>query len=337
MEICTEWYYLCHYSSMAFKVSNESKVGALAAIAITFLVLGYNYMAGRGSLFSKKYTLNVILDNVNEISTSTPVLFNGYKVGNVTDIEMAEPQGNFKVYFVINEDIEIPSFSSIKVSSALLGGKALNLVMSKQSKLADNGQTLLSIKDTTIMESVSNVLKPLNAKINSIVTSLDSLLANGELNKSIANLNSSLKSFTRTSDNASALLEQNMPKLTGILSNVESITSNLKNNNERISLIMANLKTTTDNLAALKLKETVEQANATLAKVSELMDKINKGEGSLGLLVNDKALYNNLNNTAADLDKLLKDLNKYPQKYIPIPFTKKQRKKAMEASDKAAN
>ncbi|MCC6818782.1 MAG: MCE family protein [Bacteroidia bacterium] len=322
---------------MAFKVSNESKVGALAAIAITFLVLGYNYLAGRGSLFAKKFTLNVILEDVKEISTSTPVLYNGFKVGNVTDIEMSDTQGQFMVYFVINEDIYIPKGSSIKATSGMLGGRVLNLILSDGKELANNGQTLTSIKDTTILESVSNVLKPLNAKINSIVTSLDSLLSNGELNNSIKNLNSSLKSFTRTSDNASKMLEDNLPKITSIIGNVESITNNLKNNNDKISLILSNLKNTTDNLAALKLKETVDKANETLASISEVMDKINKGEGSLGLLVNDKALYNNLNNTAAELDKLLKDLQKFPQKYLPIPFTKGQRKKAMDASDKANN
>lgn len=317
---------------MALKVSNETKVGALAAIAITFLVLGYNFLAGRGSLFSKKYTLNVVMDDVTDISTSTRVLYNGYQVGNVTDVEMGEPQGKFNVFFVINEDIYIPKGSTIKLSSAVLGGKALNLILSKDKEQAENGQTLACIKDTTILESVSNVLKPLNAKINSIVNSLDSLLADGELNQSISSLNSSLKSFTRTSDNASKLLEDNIPKLTAIMNNVESITNNLKNNNEKISLIVNNLKTTTDNLAALKLKETIEKANQALAEVSEIMDKINKGEGSLGLLVNDKSLYNNLNSTAAELDRLLKDLQKYPAKYLPIPFTKHQRKKAMEAS-----
>lgn len=323
---------------MAFKVSNETKVGALAAIAITFLVLGYNYLAGRGSLFSKKYTLNVILDEVKDINTSTPVHFNGHRVGNVTDIEMGEPLGKFIVYFDIDEEkLVIPEGSSIKATSAVLGGRILNLILSDNKKQAVNGQTLQSIKDTTIVESVSNVLKPLNTKINSIVNSLDSLLANGELNQSISSLNSSLKSFTRTSDNASKMLEENMPKLTGIIGNVESITSNLKNNNEKITLIVSNLKTTTDNLAALKLKETVDKANEALAAVSAIMDKINSGEGSLGLLVNDKALYNNLNSTAFELDKLLKDLQKFPQKYLPIPFTKGQRKKAMEASDKAGN
>lgn len=317
---------------MAFKVSNETKVGALAAIAITFLVLGYNFLAGQGSFFSKKYTLNVVLDEVSEISTSTPVLFNGFKVGNVTDVEIADPMGKFKVFFVINEDIYIPHGSSVKVTKALLGGKALNLIMNKTKKQASNGETLMNLKDTSIMESVSNVLKPLNAKINSIVNSLDSLLAKGELNQSIANLNKSLKSFTRTSDNASALLEQNMPKITGIMSNVESITSNLKNNNDKITLILSNLKTTSDNLATMKLKETVDKANTALAEIGSIMEKINKGEGSLGLLVNDKQLYNNLNSTAFELDKLLKDLQKHPDKYLPIPFTKKQRRKAMEAS-----
>jgi len=321
---------------MAFKVSNESKVGALAAIAITFLVLGYNYMAGRGSLFSKKHTLNAILQDVNEISTSTPVLFNGYKVGNVTDIEMMKPQGTFKVFFVITEDIDIPTNSSVKVVGSLLGGKSLNLQMSQDKTYAENGQTLVSIADTSLVQSMSNVLKPLNAKINSIVNSLDSLLAGGELNESIANLNTSLKSFTRTSNNASLMLEQNMPKLSNILSNVENITHNLKSYNENINLVLANLKTTTDNLAALKLKETIEKANSTLAEVSVIMEKINKGEGSLGLLINDKELYNNLNKTALDLDVLLKDLHKHPAKYLPIPFTKKQRKKAMEASANTA-
>jgi phospholipid/cholesterol/gamma-HCH transport system substrate-binding protein len=319
---------------MAFKVSNESKVGALAAITITFLVLGYNYMAGRGSLFAKKHTLNAILSDVNEISTSTPVLYNGYKVGNVTDIEMMKPDGHFKVFFVINEDIDIPVNSSVQVSSSLLGGKALNLQLGRNPVLAKNGQTLISIADTSLMQSMSNVLKPLNAKINSIVNSLDSLLAEGELNESVANLNTSLKSFTRTSNNASLMLEQNMPKLVNILGNVETITDNLKKYNDNINLVLANLKTTTDNLAALQLKETIDKANATLNEVSGIMDKINKGEGSLGLLINDKELYNNLNKAAFDLDVLLKDFHAHPAKYLPIPFTKGQRRRAIEDSQK---
>lgn len=318
---------------MAFQVSNETKVGALAAVAITFLVLGYNFLAGKGSLFGKKYTLSAELPEVNEISTSTPVLYNGYKVGNVTDVELNKKDGNFKVYFIINEDIDIPTKSSVKVSSALLGGKALNLIFSKERKEAFNGETLIHVADTGIMQAVSNVLKPLNAKINSIVHALDSLLASGELNQTMASLNTSLKSFTRTSDNASRLMEENLPKLSGILAHTESITHNLKNNNEKITQTISNLKTTTDNLAALNLKATVDRANSVMQELSGIMDKINKGEGSLGLLVNDKSLYNNLNNTAASLDKVLKDLNKYPAKYIPVPFTKKQRKKAMQDSE----
>lgn len=320
---------------MAFKVSNETKVGALAAVAITFLVLGYNFMSGKGSLFSKRTTFHVEFPNVSDLNTSTPVLYNGFKIGNITDIELNKEKNNFIVYFDITEDIEVPDNSKVKIISSLLGEKSLSLVKGNSQKFAIDGTSLINLQDTGLMESVSLVFKPLSAKINSIVNSLDSLMADGELNKSVASLNASLKSFTRTSDNASLLLEQNMPKLTNILTNVESITSNLKNNNEQISLIVANLKTTTDNLAAAKIKEAVDNANMLLNQVGSIMEKVNKGEGSLGLLVNDKELYNNLNKTAKDLDTILIDLNKFPAKYIPIPFTKNQRKKATEASQKS--
>lgn len=317
---------------MSFKVSNETKVGALAAIAITLLVLGYNYLSGRGNLFSSAHTLNAILPDVTGINTSTPILYNGYKVGNVTDIEMNKEEGNFKVSFDITEDIDIPVNSGIKVVGELLGGKTLMLTKGKSKELATKGSSLLTMKDTTLMETVGFVVKPLAAKINSIVNSLDSMFAGNQLNRTINNLNTSLKSFSKTSDNASLLLEQNMPKLTNILNNLESITQNLKNNNEKIAMGLTNLKTTSDNLAASKIKEAVDNANAALIQVGDVMEKINKGQGTLGLLVNDKELYVNLNKSAADLDILLKDLNKHPAKYIPVPFTKKQRKKAMKAS-----
>lgn len=318
---------------MAFKVSNETKVGALSAVAITFLVLGYNFLSGRASVFSKSNSLYAILPDVTGISTSTPILFNGFNVGNVTDIEMNKEEGNFKVIFDISEDIDIPVNSSIKVVGELLGGKTLLLTKSKNKELAPKGSSLLTVKDTTLMESVGLVVKPLASKINSIVSSLDSLLGSKQLNKTLSTLDVSLKSFTKTSDNAALLLEQNTPKLTAILGNVESITNNLKNNNDEIAIILANLKTTTDNLAASKLKEAVDNANLALEDVGNVMDKINKGEGTLGLLVNDKELYDNLNKSASDLDKLLIDINKHPAKYVPVPLTKKQRKKAIEASN----
>ncbi len=318
---------------MSFKVSNETKVGALTTIAIAFLIIGYNFMSGRGSLFSRSHTLNAILPDVTDISNSTPVLYNGYKVGNVTDIELNKEEGNFKVTFDISEDIDIPINSTVKVVGALLGGKSILLTKSNNKELAKYGTTLITVKDTGLLESVGLVVKPLTTKINSIVNSLDSLLADGELNHSIKSLNASLKSFTKTSDNASLMLEQSLPKLNNILSNVESISLNLKNNNDQITMIIANLKTTTDNLAAAKIKEAVDNANNMLGQVNLVMEKINKGEGTLGMLLNDKDLYINLNKTALDLDVILKDLNQHPAKYLPIPFTKKQRQRAIDASN----
>ncbi len=322
---------------MSFKVSNETKVGAFAAIVITVLILGYNFLAGKGSLFSKTTTLHSEFDNVSDLNTSIPILYNGFKIGNITDIELNKKTGLFWVYFKVSKDVSIPTDSKVKVESSILGEKSLNILNGNSTQFVKDGDEIFHLKDTTLFESMGNILKPLNSKINSIVASLDSLLASGELNKSISSLNASLKSFTKTSDNAAKLMDENMPKISATISHIESITSNLKNNNEKINLVLANLKTTTDNIAALNLKETVDKANKTIAEVSLIMDKINKGEGTLGLLVNDKQLYENLNKTAFDLDVLLKDLNKNPAKYVPIPFTKKQRAKAIENSNNTSN
>jgi len=329
--------YLQLIKPMNFKISNESKVGVLAAIAITFLILGYNFMSGRASFFSSKFKLNAILTDVTEINTSTPILYKGFKIGNVNTVEMTETLGKFNVLFVINEDISIPEDSKLKVIGTLLNGKSLNLMLGNSSIMVKNNGVLGSIADTSLMESVGDAVKPLSDKINSIVASLDSLLSHGELNQTIAHLNNSLKSFTKTSDNAAELIKNNLPKIDKILSNVESISSNLAKNNKAITLIINNLKATTDNLAAANLKEAVENANKSLVEFNEIVTKINDGKGTLGLLINDKELYQNLNKTAFDLDVLLKDFNKFPAKYIPIPFTKKQRKNAIEQSENSKN
>ncbi|MBC7425234.1 MAG: MCE family protein [Bacteroidia bacterium] len=318
------------------KINNETKIGILTTISIAFLVLGYNYLSGKGSFFSRNITLHSIYTNASGLAKANPVLLNGFKVGSITEINIDNKTLAIRVDFDITEDIKIPKSSVARIiSSDLFGSKAIELQLGAGTDLAKDGDELRSDMAASITDAINSKLDPISIKINSVLGSLDTLLKNKEIDAAIANLSASLRSFRQTTDNLNSLISENKPRIASIISSTESIATNLKNNNQKINSIVDNLEKTSQNLAALNLKETVDRANAAMGTLGSMLDKINKGEGTLGQLVNDKSLYDSLTKTAQDLDAVIKDLNKFPAKYIPIPFTKGQRKKAMEASDKA--
>ncbi len=310
------------------KISNETKVGVLTTIAVTVLVLGYNFLNGR-EVFTHRRELIVQYPYINGIKEGNPLIINGYNIGRVTNIELSN-NGKLNITYGINEDIPIPSDSKIRIKSIdLLGAKGAELMLGSSEKYSEDGDTISGDLELSLSESVNEQVAPVKAKAEKLLGSMDSLILSLQavltpefrknISQSMVSINHSLAEF-----------DQNIGKLNGIVQNVESITNNLSNNNQRISNILSNANKITDSLATSNLKEAVNNANKSLREVAFITNKINNGEGSLGMLVNDKKLYDNLNSAALNLDKLMIDLKSNPKRYVSFSVfggSKKEKKK----------
>lgn len=304
------------------KVSNETKVGALTAIAITILVLGYNFLKGK-DLFTSTTTYHAIYTRVDGLAASNPVKVNGFRVGQVTKVNLVKGDSLLvEVSFEVNSDIIVGDSTIAKIISAdFFGSKSIELVMrdSLSRNVLSNNDTVIGLLEPSLLSSAGSVITPMREKAENLIVSLDSVFG-GESGKklkgTIANLNAITANFKNTSEDLEVIVAEQRNKLNAIMDNVKSISTNLRNNNEAITATIKNLRSVSDTLAAVKIQSLVDNAKNTMAQVNAITEKINSGEGSLGLLVNDKKLYNDLDESAKSLDALLKDLKANPKKYV---------------------
>lgn len=310
------------------KISNETKVGALTTVAITVLILGYNFLKGN-DLFSSTSKYYAKYSHVDGLAVSNPVILNGVKVGQVKKLTFNEDQ-SLVVEIEVRSDLKLTLEDSAQIlnDNLLFGTKAIVLTTSHRGKDASSGDTLRSFITPSLAEQVGGVMNPVKKKVNALVHLLDSMAeklsaqlksaGTSDLQKSMTDVKSAIQSFRNTIQGFDKLVNDDASKLNHILAHVESITLNLKKNSAQLEAIIKNSRQISDSLASSNLKSTVEQAQKSLAEVSMIMQKINQGQGSLGLLVNDKALYDNLRKSSEDLDKLIVDLKKNPHRYVHI-------------------
>lgn len=305
------------------KISNETKVGVLTIIALAVLFLGYSFLRGN-DLFSNDNKYYTVYDNVDGLTVSKPVMVNGFQIGRVSRMELLE-NGKIRVEFKISSEYPVPSNTIARIISAdLLGSKAIVFNLGNSPTLAKDGGVLQSDVQANLLEKV----EPLQKKIENLVVKLDSVLTgvNSALNddfqrdfkSSLRSISASLNNLETITNDVESLMGTEKMRLAKIMQNLESITDNFKNNNATINRVLANLDNLSDDLAKMEIKSTVDNANQAMADVKSITDKINKGEGSLGMLVNDEQLYNNLNNASAELDGLIRDLKTNPGKYLKL-------------------
>lgn len=303
------------------KISNETKVGALTAIAIALLFIGYSFLKGN-DVFSSENTYYTEYNNVEGLSTSKPVLVNGYQIGRVSKLRLQE-NGKIRTEFKIKKDYDIPSNTVARIVSAdLLGSKAIVFDLGNSPTLARDGDPLLSDVQANLMEKV----EPLQAKVENLVVKLDSVLSavntalddefQRDFKSSLSSISSSLSNIQKITMDVEGLVGSERVRLTNIMRNLESITNNFKNYDGQITSILANLDNMSDNLSKVEVKETIDNANKAMLEVQTITEKINRGEGSLGMLINDDKLYNNLEQSSNSLDELLQDVKQNPGRYI---------------------
>ena len=302
-------------------ISNETKIGALTAITITILILGYSFLKGN-DVFSGSNKFYAIYNSVDGLSLSKPVLVNGFQIGRVSKMTLQQ-DGKTTVEFKVDKKYNVPSNTLAKlVSTDLLGGKAIVFEYGNSNTYADNTDTLRA----DVQGSLSESLQPIQMKAQNLISKLDSSL--GSINKilnpnfqknvdrsftSIANSLQTLEGVTKKIDD---LVGSQTTHINGILTNAESVSSSLKVSTENINGITSNFKKVSNDVAQGNIKNTLDNANKAIAELQATINKINTNNGTLGLLLNDDKMYNHLNKASADLDSLFVDVKAHPWRYV---------------------
>ncbi len=296
------------------KLHRETKIGIVAAIIIACFIWGFNFLKSNNILTTNDsfYALYADIDGLEEAS---PVIVNGFKVGVVESIKLHKTKRDIVIVkFAIKEDIKLPlKTEAIIYPASLIAGKAIKLNFSDSKEFHTNHDTIIGVLEQDLISNLSDELMPVKNKIENLVVSMDSVLAIFD-NKRKNDLKNSLDNLENITNELSNSLEKG--KLEKIISNAESISSNLKKNNEQISTILTNFSNISDSLQQSDIKTLILNANKTLAEFSQISNKINEGEGTIGMLINNDSLYVNLNSLAANLDSLIIDLNKNPKRYV---------------------
>jgi phospholipid/cholesterol/gamma-HCH transport system substrate-binding protein len=297
-------------------MSNETKIGALTVVAVALLIIGFNILKGN-NLFSRSKTIYAVYENVSGLAPASPVQVNGLKVGSVSELEVADRQvGKIRVKMIIQPGIQIPQNSVAKiVSTDLLGSKAVMLEFGNATEYLQDNDTIQSAPGSSLTSNLMSDLKPLSGKIQNTLVSLDTVLndvhtsldneTRNNLQSSISQLNITMKNFARVSAQLDLLVQS-----------LNGITDNLKQNNDTINQILGNTQRITGQIADADLNGTIADLHQTVKALGTTLDKANSKEGSLGLLLSDKKLYENLESVSRNLNLLMEDMRLNPQRYV---------------------
>ena len=311
------------------KIRREAKLALTALAAVFILIWGINFLKG-SSLFESKSTFYGVYDSVEGLKVSSGVIYRGYQVGQVISIQFTgERFDRVLVKFSVDKGLELPSNTLAMIQSAdLMGSKVVALVPGDSHVTAVSGDTLRSQVERGLMEQVSQQMLPLKQKAERLLGSLDSVmlivqgLFNEETKKNLSNsfgsIDRTLRNLEGASGNLDTLIQGESARISCILQDVNSITGNLRNNNEEISTILGNVSAISDSLRQASLHQTLMSLDYILATTDSIMNKINRGEGTIGALLNDNDLYYNLNQVSENLNRLLVEFRYNPKRFINL-------------------
>lgn len=316
------------------KITNETKVGAITIISVAMLILGFNFLKGK-KLWSKDTTLRGKYGNVQGLQNSNPIIINGLQVGTVYKITTEKDMREILVDMNITKDINIP-----KNSIAIIKGNPIS-TPSIEIKLGDAVENLKD-KDMIITETSGGVFDDVLKKVDPVlyevrkaVSQMDTLLGNfnsmldpsakGNIADVLANLNKVTAAMVQSTASLNGLLNTQTGALAKSLNNVSSITGNFASNNEKINSVMSNLDKTTTKFATINLNKTLDTLDRAINELKNIIGKFDNNNGTLGKLLNDPTMYQNLASSGNKLNLLLDDIRVNPKRYISISvFGKKQ-------------
>ena len=284
-------------------ITKEVKIGIAGIAALCILVYGINYLKGI-HLFKPTSYFYVKFENVNGLTKSSPVFADGYSVGIVRNLyyDYTHP-GNVVAEIDVDPDLRIPKGSTAELATEMLGGVRMNLLLANNPREKYKiGDTIPGNLNNGMLEQVSNLMPQIEKmlpKLDSILTSLNTVLGDPAIPATLHNVQSLTASITNTSRQLEKVMSNDIPQLTG-----------------KLNTIGDNFATISNNLKEIDYAAAMQRVDSTLANVKIITDKLTQKDNTVGLLLNDPALYNNLSSTAANAASLLEDLKSHPKRYV---------------------
>ncbi len=310
---------------MKGKFSKEIKIGILVIVTIGLFIWGYGFLHGK-RIFSPSDTYYVVYDRVGGLVQSADVMVRGYKIGHVEELRFEEID-RFVVRLTITNRFDLPAGTVARIVSAdVLGTRAIEIVPGPFDVKHSPGDTLIGDIEPDLLADIGNYLIPLADKAGDMMASMDTLLIvfktmldqefREQFAETVDNISVATASLQRSLHSADTLITREESRFNRIIGNLESISGNIEGSNQDINTILSNFAALSDSLAQAELLSAVNNLNSVISETNQIMEKIERGEGSLGKLVNDEDLYRNLDSATRNLDSLLIDLRERPGRYV---------------------
>lgn len=317
------------------KINNETKIGILAVVGIGLLILGFNFLKGK-NLFKKETHVFAKFEDVHGLTNSNPVFINGLQIGTISDMNGGKDLKAILVTIHLTKDINIPDNSLAVINPNPISTTSMEIKLGNSTTYLKNGDTLITTLSGGAFDEALKMLNPVLYEVRNAVKSLDSVLhivayvfdANTKNNvKSILqNLNTVTASFATSAGSLQTMLNSETGALAKSLNNVNAFTDNLNSNNAKLNNIMTSAEKASANFANLDFQKTLSTLDTTVSNLRAGISKINSTSGSLGLLLNDTKMYDNLSSTSNKLNILLDDIRVHPKRYLTISvFGKKDK------------
>ncbi|TRO66438.1 MCE family protein [Christiangramia sabulilitoris] len=299
---------------MNLKYSREVKTALLAIIAIVILIFGYSFLKGE-NLLDNSRTFYAVYEDVEGLSPSSEVTINGLKVGQITGIDFLNKTGDLLVTFTVKNDFQFSKNSQAKIyGGSIIGGKSLAIVpeYDPEMGIAVSGDTLPGDKEEGIMELVNDRLTPLQNKLEGTIVSADSMLTaiteilddttRNNIRSTFKNLNATVSSFQVTANELQGIVQGNSEKLDRTFTNLDEMSGNFNK--------------FSDTLSTMNIGKITTDLEKVIADFEGISNKLNSGEGTAAKLINDDAVYNNLDRATRQLEQLLQDIKLNPKRYV---------------------
>jgi phospholipid/cholesterol/gamma-HCH transport system substrate-binding protein len=340
------------------KISKELVTGIITIAAIAVLVAGVNFLKGN-SFFGGDKVYYAYFPNSGQLSPASPVTLNGVIVGRVLSIDIFPnnaPEKKVKVAFNIQEDnVKIPFGSYIEIGSLDFFSKGMILHMNADLSKGYHkpNDVIDGVVATDMVTQVKAIADPIIKKVQVALGSIDEMVnsvsafwdttATSELKGSMKELQIAIHRLGNVAADVEMMMDEEKIKFSHIMSNIEGITANLKKSNEKVAAIIGNVKTISDDMVTADFKSVIGDAHKTLKAVNSVLETANNGEGTLGKLLGDDALFRELVETNQELQNLVNDLQLHPERYIHfsvlgaktkgVPLTGSEEKKLRKLLD----